>query len=89
MQKILSFLKEKGIDALAKASEKMNDKLQDLFNEDLQFELGRIAANTSQQGLENALMATERVSQDLAGNLGIKRAVEELLLDIDTSLKRR
>lgn len=66
---------------------KMGNK--DLFNKDLQFELGRIAANTSQQGLENALMATERVSQDLAGNLGIKRAVEELLLDIDTSLKRR
>ncbi len=66
---------------------KMGNK--DLYNEDLQFELNKIGANTTQQGLEDALLATERVNQDLTGNLGIKRAVEELLLDINTSMKRR
>lgn len=63
--------------------------LKDVVNKDLQFKLNKVAANAGQTGLEECLAAVERAHTGFFSNLGVKRVVEELILDMNESLERR
>lgn len=63
--------------------------LSDIRNADLQFELNKVAANAGQTALEKCLAAVERPNTGLFSNLGVKRVMEELILDMNESLERR
>lgn len=63
--------------------------LSDIRNADLQFELNKVAANAGQTALDECLAAVERANTGLFSNLGVKRVMEELILDMNESLERR
>lgn len=62
---------------------------QDLANIDLQFELQKIAANVTQEGVEEALLDVERANRDLLGSISVKQVFEQLVMETNTHLERR
>lgn len=61
----------------------------ELYNEDVHFELQKIAANVTEDGLQKSLAEVERANADLLGNVGVKQVLENLILNINTELERR
>ena len=62
---------------------------KEIINQDLQFELEKVAANASIAGLEGALEAVEVANGDLVGNISVKQTFEQLIMVTNSYLERR